>query len=598
VRLPKRRITIPVTVIGVLSLAAVIVFQTGAFHARAVSVDPCDAGDTLQCLKTIDDDRTPVDDVGQATGDQDNTAGNPRLGKNVFVNDPCLDPAPPANYNSLPPTDEASRAARRRTVQSETTIGVLNSSGSKKMVAGYNDSFGFYDNRQGLSGYAYTVDGGAHWIDGGGLPTNGPDDLIAGDPVIAVDQNSGTFYFSSIYITSTGFQTMAVNRGRFQTAPPALIESNSNTRCANNPALSGTPDTTNLPTQRIVWEKPVVAVNNLKCDPTAGCDALDKEWLFVNQKTGELYMTYTRFNFDGSTPLELVRSMDGGQTWTAPTTIVPNLDDTFNQATQPVVLPNGRVVVSWIARTFDIVNPPFPEIRNQIQEAYSDNDGVTFHSPIVVATVNPQAEPPGYNRGRASILNAPFMTFAGMGQGDQGNNNQQGDDSGATLYITYFNGRTVLPHATPWLSQGDILLSRSTDGGKTWKAPVKVNNDAGTTSHVFPNVQATNDGKVYVAWLDRRNDPANELTNEWADVSNNGGVSFGVDKVQSDVATTWRARADARPNFGDYNSSVLLGNGQLALVWADGRFTPVAGTPATPDTIFSIASGLANENQQ
>jgi len=54
-------------------------------------------------------------------------------------------------------------------------------------------------------------------------------------------------------------------------------------------------------------------------------------------------------------------------------------------------------------------------------------------------------------------------------------------------------------------------------------------------------------------------------------------------------------RADARPNFGDYNSSVLLGNGRLALVWADGRFTPVAGTPATPDTIFSVATGLGDD---
>jgi hypothetical protein len=27
----------------------------------------------------------------------------------------------------------------------------------KKIVVGYNDSFGFYDNRQGLSGFAYSV---------------------------------------------------------------------------------------------------------------------------------------------------------------------------------------------------------------------------------------------------------------------------------------------------------------------------------------------------------------------------------------------------------------------------------------------------------
>jgi len=331
-----------------------------------------------------------------------------------------------------------------------------------------------------------------------------------------------------------------VNSGSFQTAPPSVRESNANTRCLNNPALSGAPDATNLPSERIVWGTPVSAVNNLKPG-----DALDKEWLFVSQKTGELYLTYTRFNANGSTPLELVRSTDGGHTWTAPTTIMPNQTDTFNQATQPIVLPNGRVVVSWIARTFS-AGGAGPESDNRIEEAYSDNDGATFSAPVVVAHVNPEGEPPGYNRGRRSILNAPFISFNGKGAEDEDDNN-----ANPTIYLTYFNGKTPLVNPDGTIYTGalakaaDIMLSRSTDSGRTWQAPVKVNDDAGVTSHVFSNVQAGADGKVYVAWLDRRNDSANELTNEWADVSLNNGASFGVDQVQSDVATSWRARGRA-----------------------------------------------------
>ena len=34
----------------------------------------------------------------------------------------------------------------------------------------------------------------------------------------------------------------------------------------------------------------------------------------------------------------------------------------------------------------------------------------------------------------------------------------------------------------------------------------------------------------------------------------------------------WRVRADARPNFGDYNSSELLGFNQFVMTWSDGRF--------------------------
>ena len=90
-------------------------------------------------------------------------------GNNVFVNDPCLDPPPPS---------------RRRTVQSETEIAVLNSRSShgKKMVVGYNDSYGFYDNTQGLSGFAYSTDGGESWVDGGGLPPAVPSHSPLGPP--------------------------------------------------------------------------------------------------------------------------------------------------------------------------------------------------------------------------------------------------------------------------------------------------------------------------------------------------------------------------------------------------------------------------------
>jgi hypothetical protein len=77
-----------------------------------------------------------------------------------FVNDPCLDPAAPGLDG---------------TIQSEPEIAVLNapSSMGQKMVAGYNDTAGSNDRNNGLSGYAYSVDGGTTWIDGGGAPACG-----------------------------------------------------------------------------------------------------------------------------------------------------------------------------------------------------------------------------------------------------------------------------------------------------------------------------------------------------------------------------------------------------------------------------------------
>jgi hypothetical protein len=73
-------------------------------------------------------------------------------------------------------------------------------------------------------------------------------------------------------------------------------------------------------------------------------------------------------------------------------------------------------------------------------------------------------------------------------------------------------------------------------------------------------------GWVYVSWLDRRNDPNNVLTDAWAAVSHDGGRTFGANREQSDVATRWYVRADARPNFGDYNSSDLLNDNQFRMI--------------------------------
>src|SRR5436190_12701634 len=72
------------------------------------------------------------------------------------------------------------------------------------------------------------------------------------------------------------------------------------------------------------------------------------------------------------------------------------------------------------------------------------------------------------------------------------------------------------------------------------------------------------------------------------------------------ISTSWFQRADARPNFGDYNSSELLNFDTFVETWGDGRFpggtfvpptctpAPPSGQPCpprlagTPDTMFAV----------
>ncbi|MBA2525490.1 MAG: hypothetical protein H0V18_06850 [Pyrinomonadaceae bacterium] len=543
-------------------------------------------------------------------------------GGNSYVNDPCLDP----------PTDAPFPGNFRGVVQSETEIAVLNTQGSmgKKMIAGYNDSLGFYDNRQGLSGYAYSTNGGNTWIDGGGLPPRIPagapagargQDAYFGDPVLVVHHQTQTFYYASIYQSNAGYFTLVVNKGVFAETPPpgtlpTVTESRSNTRCLNNPDQQGIRDEPKNQQERVYWFPPVEAI----IPPTGGQlnDLLDKEWLYVDQRTGTLYMSYTRFENAPTfgTPIELVRcvgcAFKPGPLTTADwqmngtTIIVPNEDFDFNQATQPFTTPTGRVIVAWVARRFNNI-PPFQEIQNRIEYAFSDGDGApgTFSPELVAAVVNPQGEPPGYNRGRTAILNAPYL-MVDKGEDDGVDTPAEMSRPGfGNVYITYFSGRTPFG-VTPRDRAGDIFLSTSRNNGTTFDPPVKVNDDDGTTSHIFPSVQANKHGYVYVTWLDRRFDPLNRLTNTWAAVSQDLGLTFGHNKVQTDVATDWFTREDSRPDYGDYNSSELLGFNQFVIIWADGRFPPgtfldvrpPAPPPttqrraATPDTIFTIANGL------
>jgi hypothetical protein len=516
-------------------------------------------------------------------------------GGNTFVNDPCLDPP----------------AGNPRTVQSETEIAVLNTNGSmgKKMAAGYNDSYGFYNDREGLSGFAYSVNGGNTWIDGGGLPPRTPGGAFeySGDPVLVVHHPTQRWFYASIYRRDIGTFTLSVNRGTFRQAPPQGVESVSSTSCLNGNRPYGTPDTTSIPNERIIWEPPVEAV------PTTASqtlDLLDKEWLYVDQVTGTLYLTYTRFEnalaATTATPLELMRCKGCAYNatftsadWDGPYTIVPNEVDTFNQATMPITTPSGRVVVTWLARQFSLAGLG-PECEQRIEYAYSDDDGMTWTPEIKVAQVNPQGEPPGYNRGRASILNAPYIN---VNKGADDGVVTGGDTSTSgygNVYISYFSGKTPLSPCTtplpsgPFARAGDVFTSTLTANASVVGPPVKMNDDPGTTSHVFPTVQVNKNGVLYADWLDRRMDPSNVLTDLWANVSKDNGAAFGPDRLQTDAATGWFVRADARPNFGDYNSSDLLGFNDFVVIWADGRFPPPAPTPlaATPDTIFSIANGL------
>lgn len=80
---------------------------------------------------------------------------------------------------------------------------------------------------------------------------------------------------------------------------------------------------------------------------------------------------------------------------------------------------------------------------------------------------------------------------------------------------------------------GSIRFSRSLDGGKTFSAPVTVNDNREVISHRFEALEVNDRGQVYLAWLDKRDLSAAQREGKpyrgaaiYYAVSEDGGASF------------------------------------------------------------------------
>ena len=128
-------------------------------------------------------------------------------------------------------------------------------------------------------------------------------------------------------------------------------------------------------------------------------------------------------------------------------------------------------------------------------------------------------------------------------------------DASGVLTLTFLNGfsRDVLPYAT-----------RSTDGGNTWGAPVKVVHGAATPAgSALPWVTTDQKGGVHMLWLDNRWGAWVPYTAYAKD-----GVTFGVAERIGDKAFV-EDGTDAL-NIGDFNG-IVVRDGTRYAAWTDTR---------------------------
>ena len=372
------------------------------------------------------------------------------------------------------------------------------------IVVGFNDTGSFFEsllaNAGGVSlnGIALSNDQGASYSDLMFLnPGSNTNNFLGGDPVLGC-ADANTFYYSSL----------------FETGPPSAPITAVSVSKSTDGGLS--------------FADPVQAVAK-----DGLTHFLDKDWMAIDPTNPrKIYVTYTDFDLSGvcgppsqaaRIAIELVRSVDGGETWSTPFVIdqvcspssVPGL---FVQGSEVVVNARGRAYVAWEFYDADFVT-------REIRFRKSGEENETFGAKVKVSDVACPAD--------CSVLQGGFRTaidFQGLAVDRSANPNR------GKVYIAWHDGRFVqfpdLASPTGFYGYADALVSVSSNGGTTWSQPVRINQnveplpDGRGTDQYMPGIAVDKTGRVASCFYDRRLDPNNFLFDRFCAVSTDGGQTW------------------------------------------------------------------------
>jgi hypothetical protein len=239
------------------------------------------------------------------------------------------------------------------------------------------------------------------------------------------------------------------------------------------------------------------------------------------------------------------RTTNAGASWEAPRKISPTNANLFTIGNQIAVLPNGTLVdVFELGKGSGVQSSSNPFTQSLLR---STDRGVTWSRVIDIATDQSVA-----------VLDPDTGQPVRAGEGLP---DVAVDSATGTLYVVWSDGR---------FSGGahdDVALSRSTDGGLTWSAPVKVNRTTNGAAAFTPSVHVAADGTVAVTYYDFRNNTpaAGALADYWIAHCHAGSTDCAnpANWAESHVAGPFDVESApvARGYFlGDYQGLASVGN--------------------------------------
>jgi hypothetical protein len=361
-------------------------------------------------------------------------------------------------------------------------------------------------------GYVST-DGGLTWT---GRPAANAARRVQGDDVIVFGRDGTAFH------TYIAFDGIRVDR----------------------PEVASTGIFVRRTTDGVAWEPPVPVVDHVN----TAIPFEDKPWTVVDRAAdsphrGNVYVAWTRFDVYGSpdplhrTHIWFARSRDGGRSFQPPLRISDDSgdakdgDDTVEGAV-PSVGPKGEVYVVWAGPkglSFD----------------RSDDGGWTFGTDKIISTLTGGWDIPVPGVARHNGM--PVTTVDLSGSPNRG-----------TLYVNFIDERN---------GDTDVFLLASRDGGRTWAAPVRVNDDPKGAAQMFTWMAVDPaDGSVNIVFHDRRG-LAGTMTGVTVARSVDGGKTF----VNHQVPVEPFDCCAVSSFVGDYNGVDAFGGRVVAV------FPTVAG---------------------
>ena len=208
-------------------------------------------------------------------------------------------------------------------------------------------------------------------------------------------------------------------------------------------------------------------------------------------------------------PAWFSKTTDGGKTWTGTRVIFDPGQNNSTSGNMIAVDPKTGVLYDFFEQ-FQTTGPPnFTPRGFSVGFISSSDGGTTWSGPTTVAT-------------QQFVIDTDPNTGAALRTGE-GLPSAAIDASTGQLYVVWSDNRF-----TGTVNQ--IVLSTSTNGGKTWTTPAVISKVTGRPAFT-PTVAVNSAGAVGVTYYDLRNLPAGDTTtlptDYWFTASSDHGTSFG-----------------------------------------------------------------------